>query len=248
MKLSNQKVLITGGSVGIGYSLAKAFHSRENQVVICARRKGPLREAAESLQGVHAVQCDVASEADLHRLVDETRERLGGLTILVNNAGLQRNDQYGEADQQTVLTHIDEEIGTNLTGLAKLTVLALPLLQEAREAAILNVSSVLAIAPKRSAPIYCATKAAVHSFTKALRYQLEASSPAISVFEVLPPMVDTAMTAGRGKRKMSPDELATAVLDNMAVGRLETRPGFTRTFSLLYRISPAVAHRLLKRR
>ena len=248
MKLSNHKVLITGGSVGIGYALAKAFHARGNHIMICARREGPLREAAASLPGVHAVECNVASERDLHRLVDEAKKHLGGLSILVNNAGLQRNDRYGETDQQTVLAHIDEEIGTNLTGLTKLTVLALPLLQKVEEAAILNVSSVLAIAPKQSAPIYCGTKAAVHSFTKALRYQLEAGSSNISVFEVLPPMVDTAMTAGRGKRKMSPDALAAAVLEHMAIGRLEIRPGFTRAFSLLYRVSPAIAHRLLKRR
>ena len=248
MHISNHRVLVTGGSVGIGFALAKAFHERENQVTISARRDGPLEDAASRLPGVHTVVADMTKEEDLRQLVDAAVDRMGGISILVNNAGLQWSDRYGEDDTDTVLDHVDSEIGTNFTGVVKLTTLALPFLKREEAAAIVNVSSVLAIAPKASAPVYCATKAAVHSFTMALRYQLEASAPNIMVFEVLPPGVDTAMTAGRQFKKMTPDALALTLMNGMARDRLEIHPGTTRVLATLHSISPKAALRMMKMR
>ena len=242
------RVLITGGSVGIGFALAKAFHDRENQVTISARRADPLEEAAKRLPGVHTVVADMTEESDLRRLVDTATDHMGGISLLVNNAGVQWNDRYGETEIDTILDHVDNEIGTNLTGLVKLTAVALPYLMRQDTAAIVNVSSVLAIAPKRSAPVYCATKAAVHSFTMALRYQLESSAPTITVFEVIPPGVDTAMTAGRQFTKLSPDELAAATIDGMAWDRLEILAGRAKLLAALHRISPKAAYRSMKTR
>ncbi len=248
MRSSGHRVLITGGSTGIGYALAKTLHAHDNHVTICARRHDVLDRAAASLPGVHAFPCDVAVESQLRSLVERASHAMGGISVLVNNAGVQRNDRYGETDATVVLSNVDEEIGTNLSGLVKLTVLAMPLLQREDEAAIVNVSSVLAIVPKRSAPVYCATKAAVHSFTKALRYQLEETAPNIKVFEVLAPGVETEMTRGRDFKKMSADDLAAEIVRAMAHDRLELRPGRTRALSALHRLSPALAHRLFKRR
>jgi uncharacterized oxidoreductase len=248
MHLSGHRVLITGGSMGIGFALAKAFHDRENQITISARRAGPLEEAARQLPGVHTVVADMTEESDLRHMVAAATDHMGGISLLVNNAGLQWNDQYDETEIETILDHADSEIGTNLTGLVKLTALALPVLKREETAAIVNVSSVLAIAPKRSAPVYCATKAAVHSFTMALRYQLAESARNVTVFEVLPPGVDTAMTAGRQFRKMSPDDLATVVINGMARDKTEIYAGQARILRALHRVSPKAAYRTVKKR
>lgn len=248
MRLSGHRILITGGSVGIGYAFAQALHIRENQITLCARREGPLQEAAAKLPGVHTIGADMTKEDDLRRLVETAVDLMGGISMLVNNAGVQWNDAYGETEIDTVLEHVDNEIGTNLTGLVKLTTLALPYLRREEIAAVVNVSSVLAIAPKKSAPVYCATKAAVHSFTTALRYQLAVSAPNVKVFEVLPPGVDTAMTAGRHFKKLSADEMALATINGMARDTPEILAGPARVLAMLHSISPRAAYRVMKER
>jgi uncharacterized oxidoreductase len=244
----DHRVLITGGSAGIGLALAQAFLERGNQVLAVARSSERLRAATERLPRLQTATCDVANQSDLQRLISVVQERLGGLSILVNNAGIQRNDVYATTPTDTLLQHIGEEIDTNFTGLVKLTALALPLLQQAPEAVIVNVSSVLALAPKQSAPVYCATKAAVRSFTVALRYQLEDTAPDIRVVEVVPPMVDTDMTRGRSGTKLSPKEVAEEVLEGLATDKPEIQLGLARSFARLQRLSPALAARRMRRR
>ena len=248
MWVRDHRVLITGGSAGIGLALARAFLERGNQVLAVSRSTERLRAATERLPRLQTATCDVANESDLRRLVSVTQEQLGGLSILVNNAGIQRNDDFASTPTDTLLQHISEEIETNFSGLVKLTALALPMLQQAREAAIVNVSSVLALAPKQSAPVYCATKAAVRSFTTALHYQLEQAAPNIRVVEVVPPMVDTDMTRGRAGTKLSPEDVAETVLDGLAADKSEIQLGLARTFARLQRLSPSLAARRMRRR
>jgi short-subunit dehydrogenase involved in D-alanine esterification of teichoic acids len=247
MQLTNHRVLITGGSEGIGLALARAFVRRGNRVLVAARRADRLAAAAAQLPGLATAQCDLTDDRQLRALVATTEETLGGLSILVNNAGVQYNDRYIEDDDAVILAHVDAEIGLNLTALVKLTTLCLPLLRRAGAGAIVNVSSVLALAPKRSAPVYCATKAAVRSFTQALRYQL-AEATSICVVEALPPMVDTAMTAGRKGNKMSPEEVAREILDGLAEDREEIYVGVARKFAVLRRLLPGVAARTMRNR
>lgn len=248
MRLSGHTVLITGGSSGIGLALARAFHERGNRVLAAARGAERLEAAARALPGLLTARSDLTREDDVRRLVSDAADRLGGLSILVNNAGVQFQDDYTAEDADTILAHVDQEIGVNLTGLVKLTALALPLLAREREAAVVNVSSLLAIAPKQRAPVYCATKAAVRSFTKALRYQVEDGAPSVRVFEVLPPLVDTAMTRGRVGRKLAPEAVARAVMRGMEVERCEIRIGATRTLAAAQRLHPSLAERMVRRR
>ncbi|MDH3289460.1 MAG: SDR family NAD(P)-dependent oxidoreductase [Gemmatimonadota bacterium] len=152
MRLSDHKVLITGGSAGIGLALARAFASRGNRVLIALRSADRLEAAAREEPGLHTATCDVRREDQIRQLIEQAGATLGGLSILVNNAGIQWNDTYGETDAETVLTHVDEEIGVNLTALVKLSALAIPLLRQEQESAIVNVSSVLALTRSRAPP------------------------------------------------------------------------------------------------
>ena len=246
MNAAAHNVLVTGGSSGIGLAIAAAFLERGSRVAVCARNPGTLAATAAVYPALHTWPCDLRHEEELRRLVSRAEEEFGGLSVLVNNAGIQLNYDFTREAPEATLEHIDAEVGTNLTALAKLTALFIPLLKQADDAAIVNVSSGLALVPKRSAPIYCATKAAVHSFSKSLRWQMEDSGLPIRVFELLPPMVDTAMTEGRGKGKIPPEQVASALLAGMRRDQGEIRVGKVRMLAPLSRFFPRLAERILR--
>ncbi|MDH3496776.1 MAG: SDR family NAD(P)-dependent oxidoreductase [Gemmatimonadota bacterium] len=247
MTLSDHRVLVTGGTAGIGLALARAFLARGNRVVVCSRSAERIAAARQTAPDLVTLQADVGRSADLERLVRDVTHRLGGLSILVNNAAVQFPLRLPETPAAEVVRLADQEVGANLTGLIQLTALALPALRAAPEAAIVNVSSVLALAPKASAPVYCATKAAVRSFTQALRFQLENADSQIRVFELMPPLVDTDMTRGRWRGELTPEQVAAFTLDGMAAGRLELRPGLARPFYWLHRLVPGALARRMRR-
>lgn len=248
MRTTDHRVVITGGATGIGLAVAAAFLARGNRVLICGRRQDRLAEAARKFPGIMTQQCDVTSDDGLRRLIRSALELMGGISVLVNNAGVQFNDIYGETDPAEVTSHVSHEVSTNFSALAKLCALALPVLRRESEAAIVNISSILAIAPKRSAPVYCATKAAVRSFTKALRYQLEQFSPSVRVFDVVPPLVATEMTKGRTGKMIPPSDVARALLRGMERDRREILVGRTMSLALVNRISPRLAESMMRRR
>jgi short-subunit dehydrogenase involved in D-alanine esterification of teichoic acids len=250
MNLAGHKVLVTGGSAGIGLALARDFLAAGCRVAICGRDPERLAAAERQLPGVVSLQGDVAEDDDIARLAAGAEARLDGLSILVNNAGIQFQTAFPEDPAARVVAQVEREIAVNFTGLVKLTVACLPALARAEEAAIVNVSSGLALVPKASAPIYCATKAAVHSFSKALRYQLEDHRSAIRLFEVLPPMVDTQMTAGRGEKpgqKITTDQVAAETLEGMRRDRYEIRVAKVKLLHWVNRFAPGVAERILRR-
>ncbi|MBA4181448.1 MAG: short-chain dehydrogenase [Anaerolinea sp.] len=246
MNTTGHNVLVTGGSTGIGLAIAAAFLEQGSRVAICARNASALTDAAAVYPALRTWPCDLRQEEDLRRLVVRAKEEFGGLSVLVNNAGIQLNYDFTREAPEAILERIDDEVDTNLTGLAKLTALFIPVLKQAHDAAIVNVSSGLALVPKRSAPIYCATKAAVHSFSKSLRWQMEDSGLPIRVFEVLPPMVETAMTEGRGKGKIAPEQVAAALLAGMRKNQSEIRVGKVRMLAPVSRFFPRLAERILR--
>ena len=174
------------------------------------------------------------------------RSRFPSLNILVNNAGIQH--QYDFAKDENALQKIDEEIDINFRAVARLTKMVLPNLEKLPEAAIVNVSSFLGIVPKRSAPLYCATKAALHAFSQSLRYQLQGTP--VKVFEIITPLVDTDMTKGRDDDagKMSPESLANEVIRNMEKDRYEIKPGRTKLVLFLYRVVPSLIQNAVGKR
>jgi short-subunit dehydrogenase involved in D-alanine esterification of teichoic acids len=241
MTTTNNTILITGGSSGIGLALAERFATLGNTVLILGRNEESLAKAAAKHSSLKPIRCDISRKDEREELVLMIEREYPALNVLINNAGVQYN--YELADSTNV-ARIESEITINLTAPIELCSLLLPLLSEQPKAAIVNVSSGLGFVPKRSAPVYCATKAGLHIFTKALRYQLEGSS--VRVMELIPPLVDTAMTAGRGASKITPEELVMEFLPAFQSDREEINIGKVSLLRLLLRYMPALVDRILK--
>lgn len=202
MKTSGNTILITGGATGIGLAMAEAFINAGNEVIVCARTEDNLKQAKNKLPQLHVKKCDVSKEADRNELYDWAVSNFSGLNVLVNNAGIQRMIDFKKGAEDLFRHRAsdgEDEIEVNLRALVYLSALFTPFLMKKEEAAIVNVSSGLAFYPMAPMPVYCATKAAVHSFSLTLRQQLESTS--VKVFELIPPMVDTDLDKGARKAR-----------------------------------------------
>lgn len=242
MQPSGHTVLITGGASGIGLALARQFHARNNRVIITGRDAEKLGSAARSLPGIYTFRIDHADPGAVSSLCDYLGNHHPGLNILINNAGVQYSYTIGSGP--ATAGNIAGETQINLITPLVLTDRLLPRLSAQPEAAVVFVSSALYLAPKKSAPVYCATKSAVHTFAKALRYQLEGST--VKVFDIIPPLVDTAMTAGRSAGKMSPETLAAHFFRNFRRNKFEQHIGKSRLLKMLARLAPPLAERMMK--
>jgi short-subunit dehydrogenase involved in D-alanine esterification of teichoic acids len=242
MKLSGQTVLITGGASGIGLALAERFIQNDNKVIVIGRNADKLDRLKDKYPGVTTYCCDLAVREQLDKLVQQLRDYHPQLNVIINNAGIQHNYSFVEESPST--DRVAEEITVNLTSPIELIGRLISVLLPHREAAIVNVSSGLGFVPKKSAPVYCATKAGLHIFTKALRYQLENTN--IKVFEIIPPVVDTEMTKGRGRNKISTDQLAAQFLAYYRKNRTEVPIGKVKLLVHIQRWFPALADKILK--
>ncbi|GAB2955970.1 SDR family oxidoreductase [Hymenobacter coalescens] len=217
MNLAGNTILITGGASGIGFALAQRFVRAGSTVVAVGRRAEVLREAQRQLPGLHVRTCDVASAAERTALRDWVTQEFPQLNVLINNAGVQRRLQVADEEDWSAR---QQEIAINFEAPVHLTGLFIPHLRQQPAAAIVNVTSGLAFTPPTFAPIYGATKAALHSFTVALRHQLRATR--IEVLEIVPPAVNTDLGgAGLHTFGVPVDEFADAVLARLAAGELE---------------------------
>ena len=226
MQVSGNTILITGGATGIGFALAEAFAKAGNEVIICGRREERLRESRERMPALRTRCCDLGSEAGREELYEWVCGEWPAVNVLVNNAGIQRAiDLTAGVDG---LRCQDDEIEINLRCPIYLAARFIPRLRERAEAAIVNVSSGLGFVPLADMPVYCSTKAALHSFSVSLRHQLRATS--IRVFEIIPPIVDTELDQGRRtaagrERGMAPAEVARATLEAWAADEFELAVG-----------------------
>lgn len=195
MKIEGNTILITGGATGIGFALAEAF-IEHNEVIICGRRDDKLKEAKDKIPELNTIKCDISKEIWREMLYNEIKSNFEDINILVNNAGIQRNVDFKKGF--VGLLGEEEEIAINFVAPIYLASYFIPDFLK-KESAILNVSSGLAFVPISFMPIYCATKAAIHSYTLSLRHQLKKTS--IKVFELIPPMVDTDLSKGRREER-----------------------------------------------
>ncbi len=187
MKLSNRTVLVTGGTSGIGLGIAEAFHRSGSRIIVCGRDRKKLSAVRKKFPGITALPCDVGEVRQRKNLVAEVLRRFPDLDILVNNAGIQRYIDLKKGYDE--LKSGEDEIATNFVSMVELTALFIGHLMSRPSAAVINVSSGLAFMPMLNMPLYCATKAAIHTYSLVLRQQLKDTS--VKVIEIVPPMVDT---------------------------------------------------------
>jgi uncharacterized oxidoreductase len=183
---------VTGGGTGIGRGLAEAFHQSGNKVVIVGRRVELLKKVAEANPGIEYLSLDQGDAGAIRRFAIELKDHHPDVNVLVNNAGIQRIEDITSGGPGTA----ELTIAINLLGPIRLTAAVLHQLLGKPHAAILNVTSALAFIPSALTPTYCASKAALHSYTQSLRYQLR--DTAVQVIEIIPPHVQTALQGERG--------------------------------------------------
>jgi uncharacterized oxidoreductase len=200
LNVSGNTVLITGGATGIGLALADALVAKGNTVAICGRRRVKLLAAKRSVPQLQIKVCDVSRTTSRSSLLQWLEKCLPSLNILVNNAGIQRSVSFLKGARDLPLA--DEELATNLAAPIHLAARLIPVLEKQPEAAIVNISSGLGFTPLAQVPVYCATKAAIHSLSLSLRRQLR--STRVRVFEIAPPIVPTELAGHR--RRPDADE------------------------------------------
>jgi len=229
LDVGGNTVLITGGATGIGFALAEKFVNAGSQVIVCGRRKSKLQIAKHELPALRIRQCDVSMESQRRSLLHWIAARFPDFNMLINNAGIQRQIDFTSPTVAKLPAIRDDEVTTNLAAPIRLCALFTPRLLKKEMAAIVNVSSGLAFVPIAMMPVYCATKAAIHSFTISLRHQLRGTS--VRVFEAAPPTTDTELDqnfAGEKEqayRGISAQEVAAAITDAMQRDREEILVG-----------------------
>ncbi|MDP2345309.1 MAG: SDR family NAD(P)-dependent oxidoreductase [Deltaproteobacteria bacterium] len=236
MKLSDNTILITGGATGIGLAFAKKFVELGNKVIITGRRQDKLDDAVKAVPGLVAIRADVADPKGVAELAKKVIAEHPALNVLMNNAGVMvyRNLGVDAGD----LASLTSELDINLAGPIRMNAAFMAHLKSKR-GAIINVSSGLAFVPLQAAPIYCATKAALHSYTISLRQQLAGSG--VEVIELAPPAVKTELADipdTEGITIITTDVLIDATIKALRAGEEEIRVGQSNQLHWMSRIAP----------
>jgi uncharacterized oxidoreductase len=239
MDLKDKAVLLTGGSAGIGRELARLMKQKGAKVTLTGRNKE--RMAAMQKEGFEVIEADLSNAKGVDALIADIGER--EFDILINNAGqlVDHDFRKGLPDSDAA----DDCIYANLSAPIRLTTALVPMLGHRPEAAIVIVTSGLAIAPAARQPVYCATKSGLRAYSLTLREQLKDTN--IHVIEALPPVVDTQMNADNPMSKMPAAECAAQIMDAIESGADEANIGQVRLLRWAYSLSPALARRITLR-
>ena len=219
MKITGNTILITGGGSGIGRGLAEAFHAKGNQVVIAGRRKNLLDETVAANPGMKAAVLDIENSETIRTFAEKLKKDFPTLNVVIHNAGIMKPESLKDsavADAEAMVT-------TNLLGPIRLNAALLPFLLKQPNPVIMTVSSGLAFVPLAMTPTYCATKAAIHSYTQSMRYQLK--DTAAQVLELIPPYVQTELMGPRMASDPNAMPLKDFISETMSI--LENSPNTT---------------------
>lgn len=240
MKLTENTILVTGGSKGIGLELASQFLKHGNTVIITGRNMNRLNEVKKKYPNINIIQSDAGKSADIKSLYEIVSKQFPKLNVLINNAGIMRKLNLN--DTSLDLENINQEIAINLSGPIRMVNQFLPLLKLQQHAAIMNVSSGLAFVPFPISPVYSATKAGVHFYTQTLRIQLKNSN--IKVFELAPPLTNTDLQNAftpddmNGTQVMETSKMIEVAIKGFSNDTLEIRPGQSNLLKFMSRIAP----------
>jgi len=244
MDFENKRVVITGGSIGIGYHLAMKLMSKGAHVLVCARSLPALERAKHDFPSLEIVQCDITNQSDVEHLLATAREVMGGVDVLINNAAV---FQRLEVLDGTTLDRQLREIDINLAGTVRVTGVFMEELQRSPEPVIVNLTSALGFTPMAAAPIYSATKAAINSWTISLRHQLRHTSAKVVLLS--PPVVDTRMNEDNpdveGMDVMSAERFAELTVAGLEKGRTEILVKPINSFKYLSRFMPGQAFKAI---
>jgi len=236
MNLKGRTILITGGSAGIGLAFALKFAELGNEVIVTGRRQAVLDGVKAKYPMLHTLQSDVSDPVQIAALAARVKSNFPKLDVLMNNAGimLHKNVKAPAADLAGLMT----EMNINVGGVIWTTSTFIDILT-ANKGTLINVSSALAFVPLPSAPIYSASKAAIHSYTQSLRFQLQEAG--VEVIELMPPAVKTDLTADLPEGSLNlitTDELVKQSFTAFRAGALEIRPGQAKLLALMRRLAP----------
>jgi uncharacterized oxidoreductase len=232
MNIQGKKTLITGGGSGIGFAIAQAFIAKGAKVIITGRSEDRLKKAVASLKDATYIVSDITNEQDLNNLL----EKAGSIDILVNNAGILIGVPVDGG--KDFVAKARDEMNTNYFAVLELTERFLPVLKASGDAAIINIQSVLSYLPITMAHTYSDSKAALHSYSQALRLVLQQKGAAVKVFEVFPPYIDTDMTKGVDVSKMKPEDLVADIVEGVENDQFAIRSGLTKDVYQLMLQSP----------
>lgn len=241
MNATNNTILITGGTSGIGLELGKAFLKQGNKVILLGRNEKKLEKL--NTQGFTTIKCDLQDQKEIESAVLEIQNRYPDLNILFNYAGIQHN--YHFADAVIPLDKIREEIEINVTAQMIFTQLMIPVLADKERAYIINTTSGLAYFPKSDGLVYSASKAAMQSFTKGLKYALKNSN--IKVMEFIPPVTDTGMTSKRNEKKMPAEILIKKMMPQILKERSAATIGSIRILKWIAFFAPGLTNKILSK-
>ncbi len=209
MRMSGNTILITGGTSGIGLGLARLFHAEGNTVIIAGRREQLLADITTEHPGMDSVVLDIEDPSSIRDAIAGVLDKHPDLDVVINNAGIMLPENLTDPEHLGVA---EQTVVTNLLGPIRLLAQVAPFLAAQPTATIINVSSGLAFVPLPLTPTYCATKAAIHSYTQSLRVQLADTN--VQVLELIPPGVQTDLMgqAARGQG-MPLEAFLTEVMD-----------------------------------
>lgn len=241
MEFKNRTVLITGGASGIGLGIADLMLREGSRVIVCGRRPEKLAEAKKKYPQLETLVADVQTPEGRMKLRDNVLSKFPEVDTLVNNAGIQRRISLSQSESWH---ETESEIAINLHAPVHLSQLFIPHLRQKSAAAILNVTSGLAFVPISGMAVYCATKAALHSFTLSLRHQLLSST--VRVIEIIPPAVNTDLGGvGLHTFGVDVDEFVKGVMERIKAGELEVGYGTAESSRQAFKpISDAIFQRM----
>jgi short-subunit dehydrogenase involved in D-alanine esterification of teichoic acids len=242
MKLIDKKILITGATSGIGLKLVEQLY-QNNSLYIIARNQDKINKLLDEYPRVVAFKADFKNIDELQVVAQQLSDEIQSLDVLINNAAVQYTPTF--IDDDFIYESIADEITINFTALCSLCYLILPMLNRQHDAVILNVNSGLALVPKTTSAIYCASKGALNIFSQSLRYQL--NNTQVQVLQAFLPLVDTPMTQGRGKSKMTTEKVSAEIIKGIEKSIFEHDIGKVKLLRFINRLLPSLAKAIMRK-